>query len=61
MAFNVTLYAVCLLLFNVQVAIYSIIYAVFSALVVDRLHQQNIAVMALGFHQEKGRRRCGSM
>ena len=49
MAFNVTLYAICLLLFNVQVAIYSIIYAVFSALIVDRLHQQNIAVMAWVF------------
>ena len=53
MAFNITLYAVCLLLFNVQVAIYSIIYAVFSALVVDRLHQQNIVVMVLIFTKKK--------
>ena len=53
MAFNITLYAVCLILFNVQVAIYSIIYAVFSALVVDRLHQQNIAMMAWIFTKRK--------
>ena len=53
MAFNVALYVICLLLFNVQVAIYSIIYAVFSALIVDRLHQQNIAVMAWVFTKKK--------
>ena len=44
--FNLCVYGACLLLFNAQVAIYSIIYAVFSSLIVDRLHQQNIAVMA---------------
>ena len=43
----------CLLLFNVQVAIYSIIYSVFSGLIVDRLHQQNIAVMAWVFTKRK--------
>lgn len=53
MAFNVALYVICLLLFNVQVAIYSIIYAVFSSLIVDRLHQQNIAVMAWVFTKKK--------
>ncbi len=53
MAFNITLYVVCLLLFNVQVAIYSIIYSVFSGLIVDRLHQQNIAVMAWVFTKRK--------
>lgn len=51
--FNVTLYGVCLILFNAQVAIYSIIYSVFSALIVDRLHQQNIAVMAWVFTKRK--------
>ena len=53
MAFNITLYIVCLLLFNVQVAIYSIIYSVFSGLIVDKLHQQNIAVMAWVFTKRK--------
>jgi uncharacterized membrane-anchored protein YitT (DUF2179 family) len=53
MAFNITLYIVCLILFNVQVAIYSIIYSVFSGLIVDRLHQQNIAVMVWVFSKRK--------
>lgn len=53
--FNVTLYGVCLVLFNAQVAIYSIIYSVFSALIVDRLHQQNIAVMAWVFTKHDGK------
>ena len=53
MTFNITLYIVCLLLFNVQVAIYSIIYSVFSGLIVDKLHQQNIAVMAWVFTKRK--------
>ncbi len=49
MTFNISVYIVCLILFNVQVAIYSIIYSVFCSLIVDRLHQQNIAVMAWVF------------
>ena len=53
MTFNIMLYIVCLLLFNVQVAIYSIIYSVFSGLIVDKLHQQNIAVMAWVFTKRK--------
>ena len=53
MAYNIALYLLCIVLFNVQVAIYSIIYAVFSALIVDRLHQQNIAVMAWVFSKRK--------
>lgn len=53
MGFNIALYVVCLLLFNVQVAIYSIIYSVFSGLIVDKLHQQNIAVMAWVFTKRK--------
>ena len=53
MAFNVALYLICLVLFNVQVAIYSIIYSVFCSLIVDRLHQQNIAVMAWIFTKRK--------
>ena len=53
MAFNITIYVICASLFSVQVAIYSIIYAVFSSLIVDRLHQQNIAVMAFVFTKRK--------
>lgn len=53
MGFNFAVYAVCAVLFSPQVAIYSIIYSVFAALITDRLHQQNIAVMALVFTKRK--------
>ena len=45
--FNSLLYLSCLLLFNASTAIYSAIYAVFSALFVDRIHQQTISVQVL--------------
>ena len=41
---NMILYGVCLFLFNVQTVIYSLIYATFSALTIDRVHSQNINV-----------------
>lgn len=41
---NVVLYAACLLLFDVETALYSVIYAAVYALAVDRLHVQNINV-----------------
>ena len=44
---DVTVYALCILMFNVQVAIYSIIYSVICTFVIDRLHQQNINVQAI--------------
>lgn len=44
---DVVLYLICLLLFNVQVAIYSIVYAAVCMFVTDRLHQQNINVQAI--------------
>lgn len=58
LAFNLMIYAACLVLFNVQVAIYSIIYSVFSALIVDRLHQQNITVMAWVFTKQRDGALC---
>lgn len=50
--FNAFLYAVCLILFAPEVAIYSIIYNFFSAMVVDRMHKQSINVQALVFTKE---------
>jgi len=47
LGFNAFLYLACLLLFNASVAIYSIIYNFFSAMVLDRMHQQNITVQAI--------------
>ena len=47
--FNAVLYAVCLFLFSPEVTIYSIIYNFFAAIVMDRMHQQNVSVQALIF------------
>lgn len=52
LSFNVMLYAACALLFNIQTAIYSVIYVVFSSLFVDRGHQQNISVQVLIFTKD---------
>lgn len=49
LAFNAFLYSACLILFIPQVAIYSVIYNFFSAMVLDRTHQQNVSVQALIF------------
>ena len=49
MTFNAFLYALCLILFTPETAIYSVIYIFASAMVVDKAHQQNISVQALIF------------
>ena len=49
MTFNAFLYALCLILFTPETAIYSVIYNIASAMVVDKAHQQNISVQALIF------------
>ena len=49
LTFNAFLYAVFLLLFRPEVTIYSMIYNFFTAMVLDRVHQQNINVQALIF------------
>ncbi len=49
LTFNVFLYAACLILFSPEVAIYSVIYNFFTSMVLDRMHQQNVSVMALIF------------
>ena len=44
---DIVLYLICLLMFNIQVAIYSIIYAAVCTLITDKLHRQNINVQAI--------------
>ena len=44
---NCILYGICLVLFDMQIAIYSLIYSVISSLMCDRVHIQNINVQAL--------------
>lgn len=55
LAFNAFLYAACLVLFSPEVAIYSVIYTVFTYMLLDRVHQQNITVQALIFTREDER------
>lgn len=52
LTFNFFLYAACLILFQPETAIYSVIYNYFSAIVLDRMHQQNVSVEALIFTRD---------
>ena len=49
LTFNALLYTACLFLFSPEVAIYSVIYNFFTAMVLDRMHQQNVSIQALIF------------
>ena len=53
MTFNAFLYALCLILFTPETAIYSVIYNFASAMVVDKAHQQNISVQVLIFTKDE--------
>lgn len=52
LTFNFFLYAACLILFQPEIAIYSVIYNYFTAMVLDRMHQQNVNVQAMIFTKE---------
>ena len=52
LTFNAFLYAACLILFNAETAIYSVIYNFITTTVLDRMHQQNVTVQALIFTRE---------
>lgn len=52
--FNAVVYVICAIFFNVQIAIYSIIYVTIFSLVLDRIHLQNINMMAMVFTKKKG-------
>ena len=45
--YNAVVYALCLVLFNANTAIYSAIFSVVTSVFVDRIHQQNITAQAL--------------
>ena len=47
--FNALLFGLCGLLFSVPTMVYSMIYTVFGAVVLDRVHQQSINVQVLIF------------
>ncbi len=59
LSFNAVLYTACLFLFSPEVAIYSVIFNFATALVLDRMHQQNINNQALIFtHQQDNTLDC---
>lgn len=45
--FNAVIYFACALLFNIEIAIYSIIYSVFMNFVIDKFHVQNVMTTAM--------------
>ena len=49
LSFNAVLYTAYLFLFSPEVAIYSVIYNFFTAMVLDRMHQQNVSIQAFIF------------
>ena len=52
LGFNAVLYVAILLLFDPEIAIYSVIYNFSNSLLLDRMHQQNVNVQALIFTRE---------
>ena len=52
-SFNAVLYAICALIFDLPTALYSVIYNVFSSLMVDRAHQQGINVQLMIFTRDE--------
>ena len=52
--FNLFVYGVCALLFNIPTVIYSIIYTTFSYLICDKTHYQNIMVTIMIFTKVDG-------
>lgn len=53
-AINLCIYAVCLFMFNIEVVIYSFIYATVIGLAIDRVHIQNINMQAMIFTKKEG-------
>ena len=52
MSFNVVLYGICAVLFDLPTVIYSVIYMVFVSLFIDRAHQQGISDQVLIFTKD---------
>lgn len=55
---NACIYIACAALFNISIAIYSIIYSVFMNFVTDRVHSQNIMTTALIFTKSNNIQNC---
>lgn len=51
---NILVYGVCLFLFNIEIVVYSLIYATVLALAIDRVHIQNINTSVMIFTKKTG-------
>lgn len=51
---NAMIYSICLVLFNVETAVYSLIYTVFLSAVIDKVHYQNINMSVMIFTKKEG-------
>lgn len=51
---NVFVYGICLLMFNLETVIYSLIYGVISSVACDRIHIQNINMSVMIFTKKTG-------
>ncbi len=49
LAFNIIIYAICAILFDIETAIYSVIYQATTSFVIDKVYSQNIEVNAMIF------------
>lgn len=50
---NFFVYGVCLLLFDIQIVIYSVIFTMIQSVVIDKVHFQNICIEVTIFTKEK--------
>ena len=53
LAVNIVIYSICGILYGIEIMIYSIIYTVFTTLMVDNTHEQNICSTAIVFTKTK--------
>jgi len=53
LAFNIVVYSVCGLISGISTMIYSIIYATFESILIDRNHSQNISSLAIIFTKKE--------
>ena len=51
---SVTIYTICLFIYDVQTVLYSIIFAVMTGIFIDRVHTQNIKIECMIFTKKEG-------
>ena len=51
---NIFVYGVCMLLFNIEIVIYSLIFSTVSSLAIDKVHIQNINTSVMIFTKKTG-------